>query len=72
MYYKGADISGLTIKVESHDGLIEDARFGIQTFDAFEKYTVDILGNKSLVKHEKRRVVKTKKQRTRKTENHGL
>ena len=72
VYYKGADISGLTIKVESHDGLIEDARFGIQTLDAFEKYTVDILGNKSLVKHEKRRVVKTKKQRTRKTENHGL
>lgn len=72
VYYKGADISGLTIKVESHDGLIKDARFGIQTLDAFEKYTVDILGNKSLVKHEKRRVVKTKKQRTRKTENHGL
>lgn len=52
-YYTSADISGGTVKVITHDAQYE-TRGGIKTLLSLKKFQVDILGNISEVKQEKR------------------
>ena len=55
-YYTGADIGSANISAESHDDEFFARGIGIQNVDALEKYRVDILGNITLVKQEKRKM----------------
>lgn len=54
VYYKGADINGGTITVINHDNSYGIKSMGIKTLLQMEKCEVDILGNISVVKQEKR------------------
>lgn len=54
VYYKGADINGGTITVINHDNSYGIKSMGIKTLLQMEKCEVDILGNISVVKKEKR------------------
>ncbi len=54
MYYKGADIKGVSITVINHDNSYEIKSMGIKTLLQLEKCEVDVLGNISFVKKEKR------------------
>lgn len=54
VYYKAADISAGNIKVITHDNSYEKRGFGIKTLLQLEKCEVDVLGNISVVKKEKR------------------
>ena len=54
VYYKAADIAAGNIKVITHDNSYEKRGFGIKTLLQLEKCEVDVLGNISLVKQEKR------------------
>lgn len=54
VYYKGADINGGTITVITHDNSYEKRGFGIKMLLQLEKCEVDVLGNISFVKQEKR------------------
>ena len=54
VYYKTADISTGNIKVITHDNSYEKRSFGIKTLLQLEKCEVDVLGNISFVKKEKR------------------
>ena len=53
-YYTGADVSAGAIGLEKHDNSITARGIGIQSLTVFEKYTVDVLGNISLVRKEPR------------------
>ena len=54
VYYKSASISGSSISVITHDNRYTVKSLGVKTLQKLEKYQVDILGNVSLVKKEKR------------------
>ncbi len=54
VYYKGADINGGTITVITHDNSYEKRGFGVKMLLQLEKCEVDVLGNISFVKQEKR------------------
>ena len=54
VYYKAADISTGSILVITHDNSYEKRGLGIKTLLQLEKCEVDVLGNISLVKQEKR------------------
>lgn len=54
VYYKSADISTASINGISHDNSYSFKSLGIQNLELFEKCQVDILGNISIVKKEKR------------------
>lgn len=61
IYYTGADKSTGNISGKAHDGSFT-VRLGIQSLEVFEKYhQVDVLGNFSRVKSEKRRNIFKKK-----------
>jgi len=53
-YYKGANISGGTMSVITHDNSYKIASLGAKTLQIFEKYQVDVLGNISKVGRESR------------------
>ncbi|RAL26737.1 type II CRISPR RNA-guided endonuclease Cas9 [Thermoflavimicrobium daqui] len=53
-YYKSVDISTAGIYLISHDRVYESEKIGSKTLVEFEKYQVDILGNYTKVKGEKR------------------
>lgn len=55
-YYTGADIGSANISAESHDDEFFARGIGIQNVDELKKYRVDILGNITLVKQEKRKM----------------
>ena len=48
------DIGSAGIKGTSHDKQLEFRGLGLQNLKKFEKWQVDILGNKTYVKSEKR------------------
>lgn len=54
LYYRATDISSGAISVFSHDREISARSVGIRKTIIFEKYFVDVLGNISKVKQEKR------------------
>ncbi len=54
VYYTGANINSAAIHGRSHDGGFEFEGLGIQILEVFEKYQVDVLGNISKVKAERR------------------
>lgn len=54
LYYRSTDISSGTISAFSHDREISARGIGIRKTITFEKYLIDILGNISKVKKEKR------------------
>lgn len=56
VYYKSSNVRTASIVVEAHDGGYTAEGIGIQNLDSFEKYQVDVLGNKKLVKGEKRKM----------------
>ncbi|CCF15452.1 HNH endonuclease family protein [Brevibacillus laterosporus GI-9] len=58
-YYKGVDSSTAAIEFITHDGSYYAKGVGVQNLDCFEKYQVDILGNYSKVKGEKRLELET-------------
>ena len=55
-YYTGADIGSANISAKSHDDEFFARGIGIQNVDELKKYRVDILGNITLVKQEKRKM----------------
>lgn len=54
VYYKGTDISSGAIQIVTHDNTYRVQSLGVKTLDALEKYTIDLLGNYSRVRKEKR------------------
>ena len=54
LYYSTANISTAAISVRTHDNSYEKGSLGIKTLEKLEKYTVDVLGHISPVKHETR------------------
>lgn len=54
LYFKGADISSAAISGITNDNSYGTRGVGIKTLEKIEKYTVDVLGNYSVVKKEKR------------------
>ncbi|HNX28737.1 MAG TPA: type II CRISPR RNA-guided endonuclease Cas9 [Syntrophomonadaceae bacterium] len=54
MYYIKAGISTASITVESHDRSQSIPSLGVKTLKILEKWNVDVLGNRTLVKNEKR------------------
>ena len=56
VYYKSAGISNASISAESHDEAYTVINMGIQNVDDLEKCKVDVLGNITLVKREKRKM----------------
>lgn len=57
-YYKGTDRATGAIDLISHDGAEEFRSIGVQNLQIFKKYQVDVLGNVSEIKKEKREGVK--------------
>lgn len=53
-YYMGADIANAGVQGLAHDSRYKFKNLGIQSLEVFEKCQVDILGNISIVKNEKR------------------
>ena len=53
-YYSGSNISTASISGIAHDNSFSYEGLGIQSLEIFEKCQVDILGNVSVVKSEKR------------------
>lgn len=54
VYYYGANISTASFNGKSHNGSFEFDGLGIKSLESLKKYQVDILGNISEVKREKR------------------
>lgn len=54
VYYYGANISTASFNGKSHNGSFEFSSLGIKSLESLKKYQVDILGNISEVKREKR------------------
>ena len=52
-YYKGSDRATCSITLLSHDGSELFRGIGVKTLKKFEKYYVDMLGEKFLIKQEK-------------------
>lgn len=55
-YFNNADISTASIQIGAHDNSFMARGIGIQNLDKLDKYQVDILGNRSLVKKETRKM----------------
>ena len=55
-YFNSADISTASIQIGAHDDSFMARGIGIQNLDKLDKYKVDILGNRSLVKNEARKM----------------
>lgn len=55
-YFNNADISTASIQIVAHDNSFMARGIGIQNLDKLDKYQVDILGNKFLVKKESRKM----------------
>lgn len=53
-YYTGSNISTASISGQAHDSSYSFEGLGIQKLEVFEKCQVDVLGNISVVQHEKR------------------
>lgn len=53
-YFTGADIATASVAGIAHDNSFKFRGLGIQNLEKFEKCQVDVLGNISFVKHEKR------------------
>lgn len=62
LYYVSAGISSGTITAENHDGSYFIPSLGIKSLKQIEKYNVDVLGNYTLVKREKRQLFHNKKE----------
>ena len=60
-YYTGADVSTASIAGKASDSNFSFRGLGIQSLTVFEKCQVDVLGNISVVKHEKRMDFSAKK-----------
>lgn len=56
VYYKASNVHTASIIVEAHDSSYTAEGIGIQNLDSFEKFQVDVLGNRKLVKREKRKM----------------
>ena len=54
VYYYGADIANASFNGKSHSGGFKFSKLGIQTLEYLKKHQVDILGNVSEVRREKR------------------
>lgn len=54
VYYRGADISTASVLCINHDNTYKARGLGVKTLLSIEKYQVDVLGNISKVKQEKR------------------
>lgn len=54
VYFKSADISGGKIELRAHDNSFTARSLGIQSLEYIKKYQVDVLGNVTEVKKEKR------------------
>lgn len=54
LYYAGANISTAVFKCITHDNCYEICGLGIKTLKSLEKWTVDVLGNVTVIKREKR------------------
>ena len=54
LYFVSAGISGASLTCRNHDNSYMISSLGIKTLEAFEKYTVDVLGNYYPVKKERR------------------
>lgn len=61
MYYNKANIALASIICEAHDSGFKVENLGIQSLTVFKKCQVDVLGNISIVKHEKRMDFSVKK-----------
>jgi len=55
VYYVGANINTASISCKAHDNQYEFGSFGIQSLQELKKYQVDVLGNITEVRQEKRR-----------------
>lgn len=55
-YYRGADIAGGKIKIETHDRRYSQPSLGVKTLRSIEKYQVDVLGNYYKVKLPEKRM----------------
>ena len=55
VYYIGANIRTASISCKAHDNQYEFGSFGIQSLQELKKYQVDVLGNVTEVRQEKRR-----------------
>ncbi len=56
MYFDGANVANANMSVSAHDRSFEFGSLGIQRLALIEKCQVDVLGNISVVKHEKRQL----------------
>ena len=56
VYYKSSNVHNASILIEAHDSSYTAEGIGVQNLVSFEKYQVDVLGNKKLVKSEKRKM----------------
>ena len=56
VYYKTSNVHTASIMVEAHDSSYTAEGIGIQNLVSFEKFQVDVLGNRKLVKREKRKM----------------
>ena len=54
VYFKGGNIAAASIEVITHDGAYTVESLGLKTLKKVRKYQVDVLGNYTLVKKEKR------------------
>lgn len=54
MYFVKAGIATASITVESHDRSSDIPSLGVKTLKSLEKWNVDVLGKRTLVKKEKR------------------
>lgn len=54
LYYKGTDISTAAITAINHDNTYKLRGLGVKSLLSIEKYSVDVLGNKTKVNKEKR------------------
>ena len=54
VYFKGGNIAAASIEVITHDGAYTVESLGLKTLKKVQKYQVDVLGNYTLVKKEKR------------------
>lgn len=54
MYFKGGNIASGSITVITHDNAYTVESLGFKTLQKVQKYQVDVLGNYTLVKKEKR------------------
>ena len=54
VYYKGLDISSAAATVTTHDNCYGTSSMGVKTLQALRKCSVDVLGNITFVREEKR------------------